>query len=189
MDGLGRAETDRAQARWPNDPAEAVERLMALYGSSVLRTAFFYLGDSHLAEDVSQEVFLRAYRGWGHFRGESAPRTWLVRITINLCRDHRRVRASTEAAMDTVLLDRPCPLHLEDEAMARLERSAVLRAVLSLPWPYQEVFYLHYYLDLNVREAARAAGIPEGTVRTRLFRGRAMLKERLTEGGWGRGND
>ncbi|MHB9057330.1 MAG: sigma-70 family RNA polymerase sigma factor, partial [Bacillota bacterium] len=123
------------------------------------------------------------------FRGESAVKTWLVRITLNLCRDRTRGRAAHETPADPVALDRACPLDLEAEAMARLERTAVLKEVLALPWPYQEALYLYYYLDLDVRETARAMAVPEGTVRTRLHRARALLKDRLEKGGWNRGDD
>ncbi len=175
--------------RLPADPAEAVERLMATHGADVLRTAFFYLGDRGRAEDVSQEVFVRAFRGWSRFRGESAVKTWLVRITLNLCRDRMRGRAAHETPADPVALDRASPLDLEAEALARLERTAILKEVLALPWPYQEVIYLYYYLDLDVRETARAMDVPEGTVRTRLHRARALLKDRLEKEGWNRGDD
>lgn len=173
----------------PADPAEAVELLMAEHGADVLRTAFFYLGDRGRAEDISQEVFVRAFRGWSRFRGESAVKTWLIRITLNLCRDRTRGRAAHEKLTDPVSLDRASPLDLEAEAMARLERTAILKEVLALPWPYQEALYLFYYLDLDVRETARAMDAPEGTVRTRLHRARALLKDRLEKGGWTRGDD
>lgn len=196
LGGGERVETSRPQSperrdfdRLATDAAEAVEQLMAAYGADVLRTAFFYLGDRGRAEDVSQEVFVRAYQGWSRFRGESAPRTWLVRITINLCRDRMRSRAARETPADPVSLDRARPLDLEEQAMARLERTAVLKEVLALPWPYQEALYLYYYLDLDVRETARATGVAEGTVRTRLHRARALLRERLERGGWTRGDD
>lgn len=82
----------------PRDPREVLEMLMMSLGSLVLRTAFFYLGDRHLAEDLSQEVFIRAYKGWQAFRGDSSIRTWLTRITVNLCRDRLRRLGSLEAS-------------------------------------------------------------------------------------------
>ena len=173
----------------PSDPADAVELLMVEYGADVLRTAFFYLGDRGRAEDVSQEVFIRAFRGWTRFRGESAVKTWLIRITLNLCRDRTRGRAAHEKLTDPVSLDRAAPLDLEAEAMARLERTAILKEVLALPWPYQETLYLFYYLDLDVRDTARAMDVAEGTIRTRLHRARALLRERLEKGGWTRGDE
>lgn len=173
-----RTDVDKKQG-FPPDPSEALEKLMAAYGSTVLRTAFFYLGDRHLAEDVSQEVFMRAYRGWSGFRGESSVKTWLTRITINLCRDKMRPKSASEEPTDPLLLRRDHPITVEEEAIERLNKTAVLKYVLDLPLPYQEVLYLFYYLDLSTREIAEANGSAEGTVRTRLHRAREFLGERL----------
>lgn len=173
-----RTGVDKKQG-FPPDPSEALEKLMAAYGSTVLRTAFFYLGDRHLAEDVSQEVFMRAYRGWSGFRGESSVKTWLTRITINLCRDKMRPKSASEEPTDPLLLRRDHPITVEEEAIERLNKTAVLKYVLDLPLPYQEVLYLFYYLDLSTREIAEANGSAEGTVRTRLHRAREFLGERL----------
>ena len=169
---------------FPANPSEALEKLMAAYGSTVLRTAFFYLGDRHLAEDVSQEAFIRAYRAWSGFRGESSVKTWLTRITINLCRDKMRPKSSSEEPTDPLLLRRDHPVTVEEEALERLNKTAVLKHVLDLPLPYQEVLYLFYYLDLSTREIAEAIGSAEGTVRTRLHRAREYLGERLRREGF-----
>ncbi|MFD0959656.1 RNA polymerase sigma factor [Paenibacillus chungangensis] len=72
---------------FPKQPADALELLMEAYGAMVMRIAYFYTGDRHLAEDISQEVFLRAYRGWSSFRGDSSVKTWLTTIAVNVCRD------------------------------------------------------------------------------------------------------
>lgn len=166
------------------DPGHALEKLMTSFGSLVLRTAFFYLGDRHLAEDVSQEVFIRAYRGWHAFRGDSSVRTWLTRITVNLCRDRLRRRSSYEEPTDPVLLHREAPIEVEDEALRELSRTLLLQHLVELPLPYQEVLFLYYYVDLDTRQIAEATGASEGTVRSRLHRARELLGERLREGGF-----
>lgn len=78
--------------RWPEDPGEALEAMLSAHGTAVLRLAMFYLRDRTQAEDASQEVFLRAYRGWAAFRAGGSVKAWLMKITANVCRDELRRR-------------------------------------------------------------------------------------------------
>jgi RNA polymerase sigma-70 factor (ECF subfamily) len=165
--------------KFSKDPDQALEQLMDSYGSVVMRTAYFYIGDRHLAEDISQEVFLRAYRKWASFRGDSTVTTWLTTITVNLCRDKMGVRMFTEQPTDPSHLEQGRTISVEDEALIRLEKSEVLQHLLILPLPYQEVLYLYYYLDLGTREIAEAISSPEGTVRNRLHRAREALARQM----------
>jgi RNA polymerase sigma-70 factor (ECF subfamily) len=170
--------------RYPSEPASALEMMMDRYGTTVLRTAYFYLGDRYLAEDASQEAFLRAYRNWPHFRGKSRVRTWLTRIVINVCRDKMRLkRTSAEEPTDPGELCGAPRINVEEEALARLDRAVVLQQVLKLPAHYHEVLYLYYYLELSTKEIAEATDLPEGTVRARLHRARQLLGEQLREEG------
>ncbi|WP_199620722.1 sigma-70 family RNA polymerase sigma factor [Paenibacillus alkalitolerans] len=168
---------------FPKEPSSALEKMMTDYGSAVLRTAYFYLGDQHLAEDVSQEVFIRAYKNWSTFRGDSSVKTWLTRITINLCKDKLGLKMGLEQPTDPLLLKKTESYSVEDEAMDRLSRTAILKHVVKLPSQYHEVIYLYYYLDLTTREIAEATGSSEGTVRGRLHRARELLGEYLEREG------
>ncbi|WP_010278187.1 RNA polymerase sigma factor [Paenibacillus senegalensis] len=163
------------------DPAQALEQLMESFGAIVMRTAYFYTGDRHLAEDISQEVFLRAYRNWVAFRGDSTVKTWLTAITVNICRDKMGVRMFTEQPTDPARMESDRTINVEDEALERLRKSEVLQYLLRLSLPYQEVLYLYYYLDLSTREIAKAVSSPEGTVRNRLHRARELLAREMNE--------
>jgi RNA polymerase sigma-70 factor (ECF subfamily) len=66
------------------------ENIVTQHGNNIMRLAYFYLKDRALAEDIMQEVFLRAYQKIGTFRGDSNMENWLLRITANLCKDHFR---------------------------------------------------------------------------------------------------
>ncbi|MFS0726762.1 sigma-70 family RNA polymerase sigma factor [Paenibacillus sp. 1P07SE] len=166
---------------YPDDPARALQQMMDAHGSDVLRTAYFYTGDRHLAEDISQEVFLRAYRNWRGFRGGSKVLTWLTRITLNLCRDKTALRSASEQPTDPGLLALNRTGSVEEEAMARLGRSELLQQLARLSLAYREVLYLYYYLDFTTTEIAEATGVPEGTVRGRLHRAREQLAQKLKE--------
>lgn len=169
--------------RLPEDPASAVEMLMDLYGTTVLRTAYFYLRDLHLAEDVCQEVFLRVFRHWRQFRGDSSVKTWLTKITIHLCRDRASAKSSSEQPTDPVLMKLPDQPGAEEQVMRSWHNTSILRHVLELSAPYQEVVFLYYYFDYSTAEIAEMTGAPEGTVRGRLHRAREKLAHILQREG------
>lgn len=172
----------KTKESFSQDPTQALEQLMESFGAIVMRTAYFYTGDRHLAEDISQEAFLRAYRKWTAFRGDSSVKTWLTTITVNVCRDKMGVRMFTEQPTDPSRMESGRAISVEDEALERLRKSTVLQYLLRLPLPYQEVLYLYYYLDFSTKEIALAVASPEGTVRNRLHRAREALAREIKEG-------
>lgn len=182
------------RATLPNDPTAALEQLMVEYGTKVLHLAFYYLKDRQLAEDVAQEVFIKAYRNWDSFRGDSSPYTWLYKITMNLCRDKarsswwRKMLPSEDprTTAGSTGFDSPGgPEEQPEEAALKADqREAIMKHVMKLPDAYREVIILYYYNDLSAVEIAEVLGQNENTIKTRLFRGRNMLKEVLMKGGW-----
>ncbi|WP_245600040.1 sigma-70 family RNA polymerase sigma factor [Paenibacillus harenae] len=165
------------------EPSEALEQLMSAYGNIVLRTAYFYMKDRHMAEDISQEVFIRVYRNWSSFRGESSVKTWLTRITLNLCRDKTGLKMFSEQPTDPGLMERSPSAGVEEEVLKRLSNSLIFKHVLKLSQQNQEVLYLYYYLDMNTREIAEATAVSEGTIRGRLHRARQQLEDYLRKEG------
>jgi RNA polymerase sigma-70 factor, ECF subfamily len=180
---MGRPSHLESNFSFSKEPSKALEELMSCYGTLVLRTAFFYLGDQHLAEDVSQEAFIRAFKNWEKFRGDSSVKTWIIRITINVCHDRLRLRASNEDPIDPYLIRINHDFNLEAEVIKRINNTQILKHVLQLPMHYQEVLYLFYYLDFSTVEIANTTGMPEGTVRGRLHRARKILEEYLKKEG------
>lgn len=179
-------------ASTPVDRTEAIEHLMQEYGTKILHLAYYYLKDRHLAEDVAQEVFIKAYKNWDSFRGDSSAYTWLYKITVNLCRDKARSawwrrllpteepRESAGPGVDSLTPPDEGP---EEAAIKSAEREALLQHVKKLPESYREVVLLYYYQDLSTVEIAEVTGQNENTIKTRLFRARSMLKEQLRKGG------
>ena len=135
-------------------------------------------------EDLTQEVFLRIFRNLHRFRGQSSFYTWLYRITINVFFDHSKKRKRAEARLSrlqSALVDvsdqRPCsddPFRATYDAITRQAFSA---AIATLPELFRDVVAMREVDDLSYEEIALATGISIGTVRSRLSRARARLKE------------
>lgn len=168
----------------PADRAVTLEAWMQQYGTRVLHLAYFYMKDRQLAEDVAQDVFIKAYQAMDDFRGDSAAFTWLYRITVNLCRDrlrmayYRHTVLPGELPVGPAIEDGP-----EEAAIKGSQRQAVAKLVLELPDHYRESLALYYFQELSTTEIAHITGEPEGTIKTRLHRARKILLGRLQKAG------
>ena len=149
---------------------DAVER----YQDAVYRVALHALGSPQDADDAVQEVFLRLYTAQKTFESEEHLRRWLLRVTVNWCRDVLRSPWRRRTAPLTGQL----PAEPEFQAP---EQEALYRAVLSLPERYRLVLGLFYYEELSVKEIAGLLGLEVSAVTTRLSRARKKLKESLGE--------
>lgn len=130
-------------------------------------------------EDVANEVFLKVYRNLQAYEPQHALSTWLYRITVNAALDHRR-RRRPDALMDEI------PASLSDtgpsphDRAAESQRSRLLKEALQrIPEHYRVPLVLSHVEGLPVEEVARVLDLPEGTVKSRLFRARAILKETI----------
>src|SRR5204863_5979633 len=117
-----------------------------------------------------------AYRNLATFRGESAFGTWLHRIAVNACYDQLRRRKPVESLDDQLHATPSSPDHADAAAAA----ADVQRALLEVPPEFRAVLILHELQDVSVEEIAEALGLPTGTVKSRLFRGRAALGRALS---------
>jgi RNA polymerase sigma-70 factor (ECF subfamily) len=147
-----------------------LQRLMEAYGDDVWNYAYFICKRRDLADDIAQEVFIKAYRNIGSFRGECTVKTWLLKITRNTAYSYRRKSLFRKV----VLLEFISGVHpsAESEFLDRHLTDELWGIVLLLPMPYREVLILHALHGLSMEEIADALGIPEGTVKSRLHRGR-----------------
>ena len=154
------------------------ERLVALYGDRLVRSAFLLCGDESEAQDLAQDTFLQAIKSAPRFRGHSAVYTWVYGILLNLWRNHRR-RQGRLIYTDN-LPDLPSdstPPH--DDMDARMRAEAVRRALLRLSDEHREVVLLRYFEHLRINEVARCIGVPAGTVKSRIFNATQRLREEL----------
>ena len=157
------------------DSRQEIGRLMEQYGSSLLRMSALYLKDADLAQDAVQETFIKAYRHFSEYRGESSERTWLTSICINTCRDMLRTawfRHQSRIDPDS-LPEQPADFDFPD--------NTVLTEGMHLPAKYREVILLRYYEGLKLKEVASAPGLSDGRVRSRLNKANELLRDRLKE--------
>ncbi len=170
---------DQARISADDDGFSArVGSLYARYATDVLRVSYFYLGDRHKAEDVTQDVFLRLMENRPVLK-EGSEKSWLLKVALNRCRDIWRTAWVKRVLLGSPALEIvPSPDLIED----RIEKEALMQSVHALPSEIREVFLLHYYQGFGISEIARILDVAEGTVSSRLSRGRKKLKA-LIEGG------
>ena len=168
--------------------AQAFAELVTRYTAPIFNLAFRLTGDRAEAENVTQEAFLRAYAALPGSRTDLAFKPWLFQIAVNLCRDlarKKRPAAFAELAQEDGLapeeaIEDETPLLLDTVAERELEQ-ALARAVAGLPEAYRAVVTLRYTEGLSYEDMAAALGLPVNTVRTHLFRAKAMLRQMLAD--------
>jgi RNA polymerase sigma-70 factor (ECF subfamily) len=161
---------------------EAFDRLVERYQRDVYRLCYRYVNNHHDANDMAQEVFLKAYRAIRSFRGDSAFSTWLYRIAVNTCLNFRAVRRPEHEELPEGLADRGPGIgdRVEQAEQSRRIREAVSR----LPEKQRATLILKIYHDLTHEEVAGVLGSSVGTVKANLFHALGNLRKLLDpEGG------
>ena len=157
---------------------EACEKLYEAYYMRVFSYAMTMAGDRHLAEEITQETFFRAFTKLNSFRGESDEVTWLCAIAKNLFTDEKR-RQSRAGTMPEEAVSRE-----KGAEQAAVERDASFRVHLALHGleePYREVFELRVFGELSFQQIGRIFARTENWARVTFHRARAKLKERMEQ--------
>jgi RNA polymerase sigma-70 factor (ECF subfamily) len=147
------------------------------------------LRDAAEAQDVVEEALVRAHEAGPGFRGERGVRTWVLRITANLCRDRLRRRKFTAGSLDgPAPLDDPAlrfdPVEGWDDSLDQRAMAVRLdQAIAKLPLDQREAVILRHRLEMSYEDMCGALGVPLGTVKSRLARGLAALRAELAD--WG----
>jgi|HubBroStandDraft_5_1064220.scaffolds.fasta_scaffold25543_2 RNA polymerase sigma-70 factor (ECF subfamily) len=168
--------------------ADGVEEWMRLYRGRVFRYILFATRDEDVAESLTQDCFLRAHTAQSSFRGECAMSTWLMRIAVNLVRDHQRnmkLRFWKRAAMldASEMSDRLPDMKssTEHRLIARERVATVWRAVETLSERQRNIFLLRFVEELELPEIAEAMQLNLNTVKSHLYRALNAVKQQVGE--------
>jgi len=180
------ADTDLISRAAGGDPS-AFQALVERHRSMVYRVAYQFAGNHHDAEDIAQDVFIKVYRSLDRFRQDAQLTSWMYRIAMNACIDHRRRQRSAMAApfgdeaeqrMLNTPEDTPGP---EDRAYAG-ELGQVLESEIGrLPSGQRVVFVMRHHQGMKLCEIAEALGLAEGTVKRQLHAAVHRLRQALTQ--------
>lgn len=156
----------------------AFESIIRRWQGPLVNLAYRFCRDRSRAEEMAQDAFLRAYRGLRQWRRDATFSTWLFAVATNSYRSElRRIPACTVSIEDVVEIAGSQVAH--DGLSELLRDQAIRETVLTLPAKYREAIILFYFHEMDIAAAARSLGLPEGTVKARLSRGRQMLREKF----------
>ncbi|TGB01904.1 sigma-70 family RNA polymerase sigma factor [Halobacillus salinus] len=169
------------------DMNQRVESWIHNYGHDLKWLAYSYVKDHSLAEDITQEAFIKAYQKFSTFKEQSSEKTWLYKITINLCKDYlkssymKRVVKKGAEMFRSLPSDQSTP---EEYVVNLSEDEELLQHVLRLESKYREIIILYYFEEFDTKELAEVIQASPNTVKTRLRRARQLLQKQMTsEGG------
>jgi RNA polymerase sigma-70 factor (ECF subfamily) len=169
---------------------ERFEELMRRHQKRVYRVVFLLLKDRDAADTLTQECFLRAYQNLLGFRGDCREDTWLLRIAVNLARDHIRSRRVSfwkrlVGIEDESVAEPPASEpNQERTLLARAELSAVWSSLDGLSPQQREVFLLRFVEEMPLADIGTSLGLKVGTVKAHLFRALQNVRERMKEQQW-----
>ena len=168
----------------------AFQLLFETYKDKVFSIAVYSSGDRSLAEDVTQQIFLKLFTAIQQFRGDSEFSTWLYRLVVNACLDERRRRRKLLPWGETVAMRNPSEKKPQEKQYDRLEiAEAVREAIGQLKPKFRLPILLKYIEGMSYEEIASVMGCSKGTVASRLNRGHGQLAKRLSHlnnpAGWG----
>jgi RNA polymerase sigma-70 factor (ECF subfamily) len=190
-------DTDNLLARLQSGDEQALSDLSDAYSTKIYQLAFRYLRNKEDAEEVTQDVLFKVYRKVGEFRGDAALSSWIYRITFNAAMSRLRTaqyqRAQAEERREAVTetdamgeAGRPIDVadwtDLADEQVLRAQlRQRVFRAILALPAIYRAPVLLRDIQGMSTEEASAMLKVKDQTLKSRLHRGRLILRKQLAE--------
>ena len=171
--------TDVGVAPRERDSSAYFSELYEKYATDVLRMCYFYLADRQKAEDVCQDVFVRLITSNPDLQ-EGREKAWLLKVAMNRCRDLWRGAWLKRVVLGSPMFELvPAP----DEYGQMADQQEMMSAINQLPAMFKEVILLHYYQGYGISEIADMMELPEGTISSRLSRGRKKLESILMKGG------
>ena len=164
---------------WNLEDIDAVfAEIIDKYGQDILKLVCSYVNNKALAEDLTQDIFVKCYKALPAYKQQSSVKTWLWRIAINHCKDYLKswynknvVEMQNEGAF--------CSNGemVEGAIIQQEEEAQLAAAVMKLPIKYREVIYFYYYEELTIKEISAVINVNENTIKTRMKKAKALLKK------------
>ena len=146
----------------------------------LINMAWRYSRDRGRAEEMAQEAFIRAWRGLAQWRRESSFSTWLFSVAANVYRSELKRIPSVSLSLDQAA-EPSSPFGHDAKLDGAARDQAIRRAVYALPDKYREPLILYYFHEMDLAAAGATMGLPEGTMKARLSRGRDLLRQRFPQ--------
>jgi RNA polymerase sigma-70 factor, ECF subfamily len=188
-------QNDQLLSRLQSGDERALAELADAYGTKIFQLAFRYLRNKEDAEEVTQDVLFKVYRKVGEFRGDAALSSWIYRITFNAAmsrvrtaqfqrsqEDDRQMASDDNESPSTSQPDIADWSNMADERVLRSQlRRRVLRAILALPVIYRAPVMLRDIQGMSTEEASAMLRVKDQTLKSRLHRGRLILRKQLAD--------
>ena len=156
----------------------AFENIVRRWQRPLINLAYRFCRDRQRAEEMAQDAFIQIYRNLGQFRGDAVFSTWIFAVSLNVYRSSMRRKSLPIESLDDlaeIAGTYSSTSHIEQQEREELVR----KAVTVLPPRYRDAIIIFYFRDKNLTEAAQILGVPEGTVKAWLHRGRELLRQKL----------
>lgn len=164
-----------------SDKKQVLHDLMTAYGDDVWNYALLICKNTELADDITQDTFLKAYNKLFTFRGQSSIKTWLFAIARNTAFDYKKSSFFKRVTLVEYITQQKTHPSAESEAMESLLSSELWGKVMRLPVKLREAIILYAHHQLKMKEIAELLGLSEGTVKSRIFKARVKLLQMTGE--------
>ena len=158
------------------DKTEIINDLMNRYGTELLRLCCCYVKNEHMAQDIVQDTFVKIFMKYDDLRGDAAVKTWIYSIAVNTCKDYIRKNVREYNAIGK-LSESMTESYDNHENYGEFDELTDI--INSLKPKYKEVILLFYYSQMSSEEISKTLSVSISAVNTRLYRARAMIKDRL----------
>ncbi|MGL5633814.1 MAG: RNA polymerase sigma factor [Sarcina sp.] len=163
----------------------AFDYLLDIYGDDILRFCYMKTSDVSIAEDLTQEIFIKIFRYIGKFKGDSSLKTWIYKISLNICREYYRKNKKVtyfgeEFNKETEVEDK---FDLEEEILELMDNEVIANALEKIKPAYRDIIYMFYYKEFTIKDIAKILDENENTIKTKLRRGKNALGIVLKEEG------
>lgn len=169
------------------DDEALINEIMSRYGQDILQLTYSYVKNKTIAEDLTQEIFIKCYKSLHTYKQNAKMKTWLCTIAANHCKDYLRSWYFRKVTVSEKIADLTGTTknNVEDLVLENEEDHELAFAVMSLPMKYREVIFLFYFEEMSIKEIESVLDINQNTIKSRLKRAKGLLKEELE--GFGNG--